>query len=491
MTEAINIVYMANYYITTTLPYVNAEPHIGFALEIVQADMLARYRRMNGDTVIFNTGTDEHGQKIYKKALEAGIEPKAYCDEYAVKFHELRDLLNLTYTNFIRTTDEHHVAATQEFWKRCDASGDIYKKQYSAKYCVGCELEKTDSELVDGKCPIHPKLEIELRDEENYFFRWSKYREVLLNYYEKHPDFVMPGHRFNEIKNFVKGGLHDFSISRLKEKMPWGIAVPGDDAHVMYVWFDALVNYISTLGWPTVGSDTEKFWPGTQVAGIDNLRQQSAMWQAMLLSAGVPMSEQIFIHGFFTVDGQKMSKSLGNVIHPRDLVNEFGVDAVRYFFLREMPYGADGDFSRARMEERYAELANGLGNLVSRVAAMANKYFPEGIDNISFDAKEIQGKAEAGLKKFDFKEYIDAVWTVVDAANHKIDVEAPFKTVKTDAAAAKKTLSEIAGMVRFIAAALEPVIPAASAEIMRRYATEKLEFGAPLFPRRDGEEKTS
>lgn len=474
----------SRYYITTTLPYVNADPHIGFALEIVQADMLARVHRLKGEEVIFNTGTDEHGQKIYKKALEAGVDPKAYCDEYAAKFHELKDLLNLSYTHFIRTTDDKHVAAAQEFWKRCDASGDIYKKQYQTKYCVGCELEKTESELVEGKCPIHPKMEIELRDEENYFFRWSKYQQPLLDYYAAHPDFVMPEAKFNEIKNFVKAGLNDFSISRLKDKMPWGIAVPGDEAHVMYVWFDALVNYISTLDWPQAG-DFEKFWPGVQVAGIDNLRQQSAMWQGMLLSAGLPMSKQIFIHSFITVDGQKMSKSLGNVIDPKTLVATYGVDAVRYYLLREMPYGTDGDYSAARMEERYAELANGLGNLMGRVAAMANKYFDGQVDNLPYEPQELYVQLDEALKVYDFKGYIDAVWNVVTEANEKIQREEPFKLAKTNPEAAKKSLSELAGMIRFIGQALTPVIPTTAEEILRRYTGEKLIHGEPLFPRRD------
>lgn len=475
---------MNNYYITTTLPYVNADPHIGFALEIVQADMLARVHRLKGDNVIFNTGTDEHGQKIYKKALEAGVDPKTYCDGYAVKFDELRGLLNLSYTHFIRTTDEKHIAAAQEFWKRCDANGDIYKKQYQTKYCVGCELEKTDSELVDNRCPIHPKMEIELRDEENYFFRWSKYQQALLEHYDAHPDFVVPKEKFNEIKNFVKAGLNDFSISRLKDKMPWGVAVPGDEAHVMYVWFDALVNYISTIDWP-LGDNFKQFWPGVQVAGIDNLRQQSAMWQGMLLSAGVQMSKQIFIHSFITVDGQKMSKSLGNVIDPKSLVAEYGVDAVRYYLLREMPYGTDGDYSKARMEERYAELANGLGNLMGRVAAMANKYFDGQVDNVPYVPQELYVQLDEALKVYDFKAYIDGVWRVVTEANEKIQREEPFKVAKTDPAAAKKSLSELAGMIRFIGQALLPVIPTTAEEILKRYTGEKLIHGEPLFPRRD------
>ncbi len=490
---------MANYYITTTLPYVNADPHIGFALEIVQADMLARCQRLRGDGVIFNTGTDEHGQKIYKKALEAGVDPKTYCDGYAVKFHELRDLLNLTYTNFIRTTDEKHVAAAQEFWKRCDANGDIYKKQYQTKYCVGCELEKTESELVDGRCPVHPKMDIELRDEENYFFRWSKYQQALLDHYAANPEFVVPKEKFHEIKNFVAAGLNDFSISRLKDKMPWGVAVPGDEEHVMYVWFDALVNYISTLDWPGTnppysplgqggGETFEKFWPGVQVAGIDNLRQQSAMWQGMLLSAGLPLSKQIFIHNFITVDGQKMSKSLGNVIDPKTLVETYGSDAVRYYLLREMPYGTDGDYSAGRMEERYAELANDLGNLMGRVAAMSIKYFEGEVDKVSFDHAELDVRMGEALKQYDFREYIDAVWTVVNAANLKIQTEEPFKLAKTDPAAAKKSLSELAAMIVWIGYALTPVVPTAAEEILKRYTGEKLIHGEPLFPRRDQKE---
>ncbi|MEK7452441.1 MAG: methionine--tRNA ligase, partial [Patescibacteria group bacterium] len=272
---------MKNSYLTTTLPYVNAKPHIGFALEIVQADMIARFNRSLGDTVVFNTGTDEHGQKIYEKAIEEGKDPQAYTDEYATKFDDLKLALNLSYSHFIRTTNQDHMDAAQEFWKRCEASGDIYKKTYHVKYCVGCELEKTDSELVQEKCPVHPNLELEFIDEENYFFRFSKYQQPLLDLYTSRPDFVMPSYRLHEIKNFVESGLTDFSISRLKEKMPWGVAVPGDDSHVMYVWFDALVNYISTLDWPShhpqslpagrqgprgqggnSQSEFDQFWPG-------------------------------------------------------------------------------------------------------------------------------------------------------------------------------------------------------------------------------------
>ena len=472
------------YSITTTLPYVNADPHIGFALEIVQADMLARFYRSKGFDVVFNTGTDEHGQKIYQKAIEAGLDPEAYCDEYAAKFDGLKSSLNLSYTHFIRTTDDHHIAAAQEFWTRCNANGDIYKKQYSIKYCVGCELEKTDSELVEGRCPIHPNRDLDLIEEENYFFAFSKYQQKLLDLYRDRPDFVMPPARMNEIRTFVEGGLNDFSISRLKAKMPWGVPVPGDDDQVMYVWFDALVNYISTLGWPKTGSLFDSAWPSVQVAGKDNLRQQTAMWQAMLMSVGIEPSKQVFIHGYVTADGQKMSKSIGNVINPYDLVAEYGTDATRLYLLGGMPSWQDGDFSKEQFEILFAtKLANGLGNLVSRVAAMCAKSFPEGIDRVSFDGAD--AALEAALKEYDFRKYVDLVWDVVDAANVKIGTEEPFKLVKIDPAAAKKSLSELAAMIRWIGAALEPVIPATAAEILRRYESDILVAGEPLFPRRD------
>lgn len=476
---------MPTYSVTTTLPYVNSDPHIGFALEIVQADMLARYHQSKGFDVVFNTGTDEHGLKIYQKAIERGLTPKAYCDEYAKKFEGLKDALNLSYTHFIRTTNEHHIAAAQEFWKRCNANGDIYMKEYSVRYCVGCELEKTDSELVDGRCPDHANREIELIEEKNYFFAFSKYQQKLLDLYRDQPDFVLPQARMNEIRTFVEGGLNDFSISRLATKMPWGVPVPGDEEQVMYVWFDALVNYISTLGWPFAGSLFDSAWPSVQLAGKDNLRQQTAMWQAMLMSAGIESSKQVFIHGYITADGQKMSKSIGNVINPYDLVAEYGTDPVRLYLLGALPSWQDGDYSKEQFEILFAtKLANGIGNLVSRVAAMAAKGFPEGLDRIDYTCEKGSAMDDA-IRVYDFKEYCDIVWSVVDDANMKITQEEPFKLVKVDRDAAKKSLSELAAMIRWIGTALEPVIPATAAEILRRYEGDILVAGEPLFPRRD------
>jgi methionyl-tRNA synthetase len=463
---------MPKYYLTTTLPYVNADPHIGFALEIVQADMLARWHRLLGDEGVFNTGTDEHGQKIYKNAQEAGLDPKTYCDGYAAQFVRLKESLNLSYTNFIRTTDEHHVAAAREFWRRCAAAGDIYKKQYQVNYCIGCELEKTNSELVDGKCPWHPQLALESRDEENYFFRWSKYGERLLALYAERPDFVMPPGRLNEIASFVRGGLNDFSISRLKTKMPWGIEVPDDADHVMYVWFDALVNYISTLGWPGDEAAFKAAWPGTQVAGKDNLRQQSAMWQAMLMSAGIEPSRQIFIHGFIGADGQKMSKSLGNVINPLDLVATYGVDAVRYYLLGGLPSYEDGDYTKRHFEEIYtAKLVNGAGNLAARTATMVEKYCGAAVPAVQPDrfATEAFWKDYAtALRDFRFDEALRTLERYVTSVNQAIDTEAPFKAAK-QGIDVSPFMYQIAEAVRHIGLALLPVTPAAAEKMLAAY----------------------
>lgn len=481
----------SKYYITTTLPYVNAKPHLGFALEIIQADVLARWQRSLGKEVFFNTGTDEHGAKIFEKAKELGKTPRDYCDQSAAPFLALKEKLDLSFDNFIRTTDARHIAAAQEFWRRCEKNGDIYKKTYKSKYCVGCELEKTDSELVDGRCPIHPNKEIEIIEEENYFFRFSKYQKPLLDLYEANPDFVVPEVRFNEIKNFVAQGLQDFSISRVKEKMPWGIAVPGDESQVMYVWFDALVNYISCLGFPAGGGKKfEEFW-GTkenrnaiQVAGKDNLRQQSAMWQAMLMSAGLPNSKQIFIHGFITAGGQKMSKSLGNVVDPVDLAEKYGPDAVRHFLLREIPADEDGDFSRQKFEERYnADLAKGIGNLAARITAIAKKIGAK--INESYANAEIKEAVNLAkddrdrfLAQYKFNEAVAVVWKLVNLGDKYIELVQPWKT--KDIAATGDLLFLLAD----IADLIEPFIPQTSKKIKALLAGE--EIGA-LFPRIDSD----
>ncbi|MBM3272166.1 methionine--tRNA ligase [Candidatus Kaiserbacteria bacterium] len=475
-------------YITTTLPYVNADPHIGFALEIVQADILTRHWAAQGHEVFFNTGTDEHGVKILRKAQERGIEPQAYVDEWAAKFRGLKEKLGLfDELQFIRTTDPHHEAAAQEFWRRCEANGDIYKKNYQVKYCVGCELEKTDSELVNGRCPIHPNLDIEIIDEENYFFRFSKYGPQLLDLYARRPDFVVPEYRFNEIRAFVARGLEDFSISRLKSKMSWGVPVPGDDEHVMYVWFDALVNYISTVGWPEDAAQFEALW-GTehspnaiQVAGKDNLRQQSAMWQAMLMSAGLPSTKQVVIHGFITSGGQKMSKSLGNVIDPYVVVDEYGVDALRYFLARHIHPFEDSDFTMERFKEAYnADLVNGLGNLTARVMKLAETHLP---GSVAFEGGVLAPQVAAALDGYQFNRALDIVWENIQALDTRITNEKPFSVVKEDPEAGKHIIADCVAELAVIAANLAPFMPETSATILAAIRDNKKPDN--LFPRKE------
>ncbi|MBI2439331.1 MAG: methionine--tRNA ligase [Candidatus Moranbacteria bacterium] len=468
------------FYITTTLPYVNGKPHIGHILEFVQADVIARVKRLSGEDVVFNTGTDEHGQKILEKAKEEGITPQAYCDRMAKHFRDVKNSLDISYTHFIRTTDENHIRAAQEFWKRCLAGGDIYKKAYETKYCVGCELEKTDSDLDHGVCPDHPKMTLQSIKEENYFFRFSKYEKALLDLYDEHPDFVVPKNRLVEIRNFVTRGLQDFSVSRLREKMPWGIPVPGDDEHVMYVWFDALVNYISTLGWPNEKECFEKFWPGVQIAGKDNLRQQSAMWQAMLLSAGLSPSRQILIHGHILSAGQKMSKSLGNVISPDELIEKFGKDGTRYVLLSAGNLEHDPDMTMERLTEKYnADLANGLGNLISRVLKLSEK----------MEKRKEKSKAEERvfpealrkiIEEYRFADGLGWVMEQARAANKYIDETKPWELVKTDEEKFNRVMTKLLSDLSALSFSLEPFLPETSKKITHALQDGKIE---PLFQR--------
>lgn len=467
-----------NFYITTTLPYINAHPHIGFAREIIQADVLARFHRMLGDDVFFNTGTDEHGQKIYQKAQEQNIDVQKYCDEISKEFDKLKKALNLSYDNFIRTTDAKHIKAVQEFWKLCKKNGNIYKKNYKIKYCVGCEMEKTDSELVNGRCPLHPNIEIEIREEENYFFRFSKYQTKLLKLYENNPNFVLPKKRLHEIKSFVEGRLKDFSISRLKNKMSWGIPVPDDDQHIIYVWFDALINYISALGWPNDFKNYEKFWPGYQVCGKDNLRQQSAMWQAMLMSVNIPNSKQIFVNGFFTVNGQKMSKSLNNVISPYEMTEKYGTDATRYLLLSGSSFGEDTDVTWEKLTKKYnADLANGLGNLLSRVITLAQKGNLEFSTNFQLISNQTFSKL---LGKMEFGQALKHIWKIIQDDNKYIDKNKPWDLMKSNQSKFKKTMQKLGQDLFVISDELLPFMPKTSKKIKEVLETKEIEI---LFPR--------
>jgi methionyl-tRNA synthetase len=479
-----------SFYLTTTLPYVNSKPHIGFALEIIQADTIARYHASLGEEIFFNTGTDEHGKKIYEKAIEEGKDPQAYTDEYAAKFDGLKQSLNLSYNHFIRTTNPHHKAAAQELWKRCLENGYIEKGVYTAKYCVGCELEKTDSDLVEGKCPLHPNKEIELIKEENYFFKFSdpRIQKALLAHMDKYPDFVLPVHRQKEIRNFVEGGLQDFSISRLKEKMPWGVAVPNDPEHVMYVWFDALTNYISTIGWPEDEAEFAKYWgtkespKAVQIAGKDNLRQQSSMWQAMLFAADLPLTRQILIHGFITSGGVKMSKSLGNVIDPLEYSEKYGIDALRYYLLAKMNPFEDSDFTKEKFEDVYkSDLQNGLGNLVSRVASLASKT-GKNYKNI-FSSYDINSTENQNIR-FDIENYrfntaLSSIWGLITHFNVIISEQKAWVDPITNEG---MIADYVSGLAR-ICSGLSPFMPDTVKTIIKIFSDEKIEKATPLFPR--------
>jgi len=477
-----------SFYITTTLPYVNADLHMGHALEFVRADIIARYKKLQGFEVFFNTGTDEHGMKIYEKALSVGKNPKEFVDESFLKFKESVKIFGMDeeILHFVRTTDEHHIKSAQEFWKRVSDNGFIYKKNYEAKYCVGCEENKNDSELVNGECPIHPGKKVEIIKEENYFFKYSEFGDKLKKLYLDNPNFVIPDFRFNEIKSFVERGLQDFSISRLKSKMPWGITVPGDDEHVMYVWFDALINYISTLGWPENEKQFEKFWINgnpTQYCGKDNTRFQAAMWQAMLMAADLPNSHHIVINGFITGEGGiKMSKTLGNVVDPRDIVKEYGTDALRYFLLKEISNFEDSPFTMERFKDAYnSGLANGLGNLASRILTLSEKYLEK--------CPEIEEKSDfkkyfSFFEKFDIKQAVDYVWNEITELDKSIQETEPFKVVKVDEKKGKELISNMVIRLYKIARMLNPIIPGTSKKI-KDLIKENKKPEKPLFMRKD------
>ena len=531
------------YYITTTLPYVNADPHVGFAVELVRADIIARAKKLAGYDVFFNTGTDEHGSKIEKTAAAQGETPQAYVDEKSKKYRELLPTLGiLPEINFIRTTDAHHVEAAQEFWRIVNKNGFIYKKDYSIKYCVGCELEKTDSELVDGHCPLHPHQEIEIIKEENYFFKFSAFQQKLLDLYKSNPTLVVPDFRFNEIRSFVERGLEDFSISRLKSKMSWGIPVPDDPDQVMYVWFDALVNYVSAVGWPEKFSvipakagillndkgknfnssksyielgitqdprlrrddkgnnSFKKWWIDSggvvQYCGKDNLRQQSAMWQAMLMAAGLPPSKTIIIDGFVTGDGGiKMSKSLGNTVDPFELVREYGTDALRYFAARELHPFEDSPFTPLKFKDAYnSGLANGLGNLVSRVMKMAStnniildkKYFNNNLVKLSFGNEFIR-KYFKGIEGYNLKEASDAIWEEIACEDLLIQENQPFKLLKSENSKDKEkgitTVESCLKSLYEIGLMLQPFLPQTAEKILELVKENKMPE-QPLFMRK-------
>ena len=429
------------FYVTTPIYYVNDVPHIGHAYTTLAADVIARYKRLKGFDVFFLTGTDEHGQKVEKAATMAGETPLELADRVMKRFQSLWEKLEISHTDFIRTTQERHKKGVSEFFKRVQEKGDIYLGEYEDWYCTPCETFWTETQLIDYKCPDCNRPTEKLK-EESYFFRMSKYQEQLLAHIEANPEFIQPKSRRNEIISFVKEGLRDLSVSRTT--FQWGIPVPGNDKHVIYVWFDALTNYITALGYPDESGNFGKFWPGVHLIGKDILRFHAVYWPTFLMAAGLPVPSRVFAHGWWTVEGQKMSKSLQNVVEPNMLIDKYGVDAVRYFLLREVPFGLDGDFSHQALIHRInSDLANDLGNLLNRSTAMLGKYFG-GVLQTPSEETELDAayrektvamiaQVDGHLEDLAFSRALQAIWEVISAGNKYIDETAPWTLAKDPA----------------------------------------------------------
>jgi len=469
------------FYITSSIAYTNAPPHLGFALEMIQADVLARYHRILGEEVFFLTGTDENGLKNAQAAERAGKTPQEFVDEISAKFRELTKLLNLSKDDFIRTTDrKRHWPTVQKAWLELKDNGDIYRKKYKGLYCVGCEAFVKEKDLSEGKCSIHQK-EPEIIEEENYFFRLSKYQKEVEKIIKEEKIRIVPEARKNEILSFIKQGIEDISCSRVKENLKWGIPVPDDDTQIIYIWLEALLNYISALGYGEDGDKFKRFWPAdVHCVGKDIFKFHTLLWPAMLFSLGLKLPGIVLVHGFITVAGQKMSKSLGNVIDPFELVKKYGTDAVRYFLLREILPTEDGDFTYEKFEARYnADLASGLGNLVARVITMAGIWnFESRIINQELKKKidKTQKDYKKALEEFKFNEALISVWDLISFCDKYIEKERPWEKSEKQ----QLTINNLLFAIDNIAQLLEPFLPETSEKIFKQLKTKKSQ---PLFPR--------
>ena len=485
------------FYVTTPIYYVNDQPHIGHAYTTLACDALARFMRLDGRTVRFLTGTDEHGQKVEKAAAETGLDPQAFTDKVSRHFRDLAAAMNFSHDDFIRTTEERHKVSVRAIWQRLVASGDIYLDKYAGWYSVRDEAFYGESELVDGKAPTGAP--VEWVEEPSYFFRLSAWQDRLLQLYRERPDFVLPATRMNEVTSFVKGGLQDLSVSRTT--FAWGVPVPGDPAHVVYVWLDALTNYISALGFPdTEGELYRTFWPADfHVVGKDILRFHAVYWPAFLMSAGLEPPRRVFAHGWWTVEGQKMSKSLGNVVSPFTLIERYGLDQTRYFLLREIAFGNDGDFSHAAMVRRINhDLANDYGNLAQRVLSMIAKNcggsVPEpgpltDADEALLEAAQaLLPKLRTAMAEIASHRALELIWEICGAANRYVDAQAPWTLRRTDPARMATVLWVLADTVRRLALLTQPYLPGSSTRLLDLLAIPAAErsFAAWDIPLRPG-----
>lgn len=476
-----------NFYITTAISYVNGAPHLGHAYEAILTDVMARFKRLDGYDVMFLTGTDEHGQKVAKTAEKEGMEPKAFCDMIAEKFVEMTGQLNISNDAFIRTTEPRHYDASKAIWTAIAENNpdDIYLGKYNGWYSVRDEAYFTEGELTDAEDADGTKHKlaptgapVEWVEESSYFFKLSAYAEKLLEHYAANPEFIEPESRRNEIISFVKSGLQDISISRTNFK--WGVPVPGDEDHVMYVWLDALTNYITGVGYPDKDSDSfKKFWPADfHVIGKDIIRFHCIYWPAFLMAAGIDLPKKVFAHGFINVQGQKMSKSVGNVIAPQDLIDAYGLDPTRYILMREVPHGQDGNFSHDYALQRInSDLANGLGNLAQRTLSMIHKNCDEKIPeagDLTDDDKKLLNHAYDRLvpamreeaEKMRFNRVLEGIWKLVIEANGYVDAQAPWNLKKTDEKRMQTVLYVLAEVVRVLGIAVQPVTPEAAGKIL-------------------------
>jgi methionyl-tRNA synthetase len=473
------------FYLTTAIPFVNARPHIGFALEAVQADVIARYQRALGKEVFFSTGSDENSLKNVQAAEKEKISIQALCDRNAKYFSDLKESLNLSFDVFIRTTEQRHVVSAQKLWSACRPE-DIYKKNYKGFYCIGCEAFYQEKELIDGKCPEH-KTKPEIVEEENYFFRLSGYQEKLLKIFEADEYQIIPKTRKNEIVSFIKMGLEDFSISRsLKRAHGWGVPVPNDPSQIMYVWFDALANYLTVLDYQSAGELFEKFWPAdVHFVGKGIIRFHAVYWPAMLLSAGLALPKKLLVHGYINVAGEKMSKSLGNAIDPNVLIQKYGTDAVRYFLLKYVNPLEDSDFTWEKFDEVYqADLSNGLGNLVSRTTNMIDQYLGGKIIIKEDFAEENKEIAEL-IDNFRFNDALKKINESVEMANKIIDETKPWVLAKlNDQESLQKTLGTVSQIILKIGGELSIFLPETSSKIIEQLMSKKIKKSEPLFPRK-------